>query len=45
MPEMIDVADRILVMDGYEIRGEIENDRDYDRVSYAIMALIHRAAA
>jgi ribose transport system ATP-binding protein len=45
MPEMIDVADRILVMDGYEIRGEIENDRNYDRVSHAIMSLIHRAAA
>ncbi len=40
MPEMIDVADRILVMAGYRIRGEVENDRNYERVSQAIMRLI-----
>jgi ribose transport system ATP-binding protein len=41
MPEMIDVADRILVMDDYRIKGEVENDRNYDRVSKEIMGHIH----
>jgi ribose transport system ATP-binding protein len=41
MPEMIDVADRILVMDGYRIKGEVENDRRYDAVSRRIMGVIH----
>ncbi len=41
MPEMIDVADRILVMDGYRIRGEVENSRNYEQVSHAIMGMIH----
>ena len=45
MPEMIDVADRILVMDGYRIKGEVENSRNYDTVSKAIMAFIHAAEA
>ena len=41
MPEMIDVADRIAVMDGYRIHGMVENDRNYDRMSKAIMGFIH----
>ena len=41
MPEMVDVADRILVMDGYRIKGEVENNRNYDSVSTAIMGFIH----
>ena len=41
MPEMIDVADRILVMDDYQIKGEVENDRNYERVSKQIMGFIH----
>jgi ribose transport system ATP-binding protein len=41
MPEMIDVADRILVMDDYQIKGEVENDRNYERVSRVIMGFIH----
>ncbi len=45
MPEMVDVADRILVMDGYRIKGEVENDRNYDAVSRAIMGFIHDKAA
>jgi ribose transport system ATP-binding protein len=45
MPEMIDVADRVLVMDGYRIKGMVENDRNYDAVSRAIMGLIHHRAA
>jgi ribose transport system ATP-binding protein len=45
MPEMVDVADRILVMDGYRIKGEVENDRNYDAVSKAIMGFIHGQVA
>ena len=45
MPEMVDVADRILVMDGYRIKGEVGNDRNYDAVSKAIMGFIHDKAA
>ncbi len=42
MPEMVALADRIIVMDGYRIQGEIENDGAYDNMSEAIMNLIHR---
>jgi ribose transport system ATP-binding protein len=45
MPEMVDVADRILVMDGYRIKGEVENDRNYDALSRRIMGFIHAQAA
>ena len=45
MPEMIDVADRVPVMDGYRIKGMVENDRNYDAVSKAITGLIHERAA
>ncbi len=45
MPEMVDVADRILVMDGYRIKGAVENDRNYDAVSRRIMGFIHAQAA
>ncbi|MCR9060536.1 MAG: sugar ABC transporter ATP-binding protein [Rhodobacteraceae bacterium] len=41
MPEMVTVADRILVMDEFELRGEIVNDRNYDAVSERIMHHIH----
>ena len=41
LPEMVDVADRVLVMDGYRIRGEVENNRNYEHVSTAVMGLIH----
>ena len=45
MPEMIALADRIVVMDGYRITGELANSRVYDPMSEAIMACIHRTAA
>jgi ribose transport system ATP-binding protein len=45
MPEMVTVADRILVMDEFELKGEIANDRDYGAVSERIMHLIHNSAA
>ena len=38
MPEMITLADRIVVMDGYRIKGEIANNRVYERMSEEIMA-------
>ena len=41
MPEMITVADRIVVVDGYRIKGELANTRDYTRMGEGIMALIH----
>ena len=41
LTEMVDVADRVAVMDDYRIEGMVENDRNYERVSTAIMALIH----
>jgi ribose transport system ATP-binding protein len=43
MPEMVALADRILVMHGYRLAGEIDNDRDYDRQSRRIIAAIHDA--
>jgi ribose transport system ATP-binding protein len=45
LPEMVDVADRIVVMAGFCIKGEVENDRNYERVSRAIMAHIHDRVA
>jgi ribose transport system ATP-binding protein len=42
MPEMITLADRIVVMNDYRIEGEIANTRDYGAMSHAIMNLIHR---
>jgi ribose transport system ATP-binding protein len=41
MPEMITLADRIAVMDGYRIKGAIANTRDYEGMSREIMGLIH----
>jgi ribose transport system ATP-binding protein len=41
MPEMITLADRIVVMADYRIKGEIENDRNYTHMGEAIMSLIH----
>jgi len=41
MPEMIVLADRILVMNDFRLVGEVENTRNYDDVSSAIMHTIH----
>ncbi|MCU0905958.1 MAG: sugar ABC transporter ATP-binding protein [Rhodobacteraceae bacterium] len=43
MPEIVTVADRILVMDGFTLRGEVANTRDYGAVSEGIMHHIHGA--
>ena len=45
LTEMVDVADRIAVMDEHRIRGLVENDRNYERVSTAIMGFIHGRTA
>jgi ribose transport system ATP-binding protein len=42
MPEMITLADRILVMHGFRIVGEVENDHRYETTSKAIMGHIHQ---
>ena len=41
MPEMITLADRIVVMDDYCVKGDIANDRIYGPMSERIMHLIH----
>ena len=41
MPEMVAVADRILVMHGFRIVGEVANDHRYETTSKAIMGRIH----
>jgi ribose transport system ATP-binding protein len=45
MPEMVALADRILVMHGFRIVGEVANDHRYETVSTAIMAEIHAVDA
>ena len=42
MPEMITLADRIVVMNAYRVQGEFTNTRDYAAMSEGIMSLIHR---
>jgi ribose transport system ATP-binding protein len=44
LPEMVTVADRILVMDEFRLRGEVANTRDLTAVGEAIMHHIHGAA-
>ena len=41
MPEMVALADRILIMHNKRLVGEVANDRRYDTVSNAIMSRIH----
>jgi ribose transport system ATP-binding protein len=41
MPEMITLADRILVMHGFRLVGEVDNDHRYETTSKAIMSRIH----
>lgn len=40
MPEMIALADRIVVMNDYTVKGVIHNTRDYKEMSEGIMRLI-----
>ncbi|HEX4246831.1 MAG TPA: sugar ABC transporter ATP-binding protein [Pseudonocardia sp.] len=42
LPEMITLADRVVVMRDFQVRGEVPNDaHDYDPTSRAVMSLIH----
>jgi ribose transport system ATP-binding protein len=45
LPEMITLADRILVMSDYRIVGEVANSHQYDPASQAVIRLIHAAEA
>ncbi|HEY3715930.1 MAG TPA: sugar ABC transporter ATP-binding protein [Jatrophihabitantaceae bacterium] len=45
LPEMVTLADRILVMRDHAITGEIDNDHRYDTVSQAVIRLIHSDTA
>lgn len=41
LSEMVTLADRIVVMGGYQIHGETTNTHDYDTMSQQIIRLIH----
>jgi ribose transport system ATP-binding protein len=43
MPEMVALADRIVVMDRYRVKGTVENNGVYADMSESIMGLIHDA--
>lgn len=43
LPEMITMADRILVMSDYRIVGEVANDHRYEPTSQAVIRMIHAA--
>jgi ribose transport system ATP-binding protein len=39
--EMVTLADRIVVMRGFHVCGEVANDHSYEPVSHEVMGLIH----
>ena len=41
MAEMITLADRVLVLHGFRLVGEVANDHRYDTTSAAIMSAVH----
>ncbi|MFJ5848136.1 sugar ABC transporter ATP-binding protein [Streptomyces sp. NPDC092903] len=41
LAEMVTLADRVVVMAGHRIRGEVANDHDYGRMSGRIIRMIH----
>lgn len=43
MPEMVALADRIVVMDQYRVNGIVENNGVYADMSHDIMTLIHHS--
>ena len=45
LAEMVTLADRIVAMDRFVVRGTIENTHLYDEMSAEVMAQIHGAAA
>jgi ribose transport system ATP-binding protein len=44
LPEMITLADRIVVMRGYRVQGELANDHNYEAMSQAVIRMIHADA-
>ncbi|WP_432943230.1 sugar ABC transporter ATP-binding protein [Kribbella sp. CA-253562] len=45
LPEMITLADRVVVMRDHRVQGEVANDHDYDRMSQQVIRLIHAEKA
>ena len=45
LPEMITLADRVVVMRDHRVQGEVDNDHDYDRISQQVIRLIHAEKA
>ncbi|MEO7147544.1 MAG: D-xylose ABC transporter ATP-binding protein, partial [Terrimesophilobacter sp.] len=45
LPEIINIADQILVMNDYAVLGEFKNSKDYRTMSREVMATIHDVAA
>ncbi|WP_204113628.1 sugar ABC transporter ATP-binding protein [Shimia biformata] len=43
LPEMISLADRILVMDEFILKGAVANTRDYKAMSQSVMEHIHHS--
>ncbi|MGC4937042.1 sugar ABC transporter ATP-binding protein [Kribbella sp. DT2] len=41
LPEMITLADRVVVMGDHRVQGEVANNHDYDRMSQQVIRLIH----
>ncbi|QNE19715.1 sugar ABC transporter ATP-binding protein [Kribbella qitaiheensis] len=41
LPEMITLADRVVVMRDHRVQGEVANDHDYDTMSQQVIRLIH----
>ncbi|WP_112245350.1 sugar ABC transporter ATP-binding protein [Kribbella monticola] len=41
LPEMITLADRVVVMRDHRVQGEVLNDHDYDTMSQRVIRLIH----
>jgi ribose transport system ATP-binding protein len=45
LAEMVTLADRIVVMDRFIVRGEVDNTHDYDTMSTAVIHHIHGSEA
>ena len=45
LPEVVTLADRVIVMNAFAVQGEVRNDHDYARMSQAVIRLIHAAPA
>jgi ribose transport system ATP-binding protein len=41
LPELVTLADRVVVLRDFAVQGELPNDHDYDRMSQAVIRLIH----